>query len=47
MQWFNQFFHRLFSWVPGFRNGSGWRGFKAINTARVDSPEEFRRQNDV
>lgn len=27
--------------------GSDWRGFNAIKTTKVDTPEEFRRINDV
>lgn len=47
MNWFSNFFRNLFGWVPGVkRRGSDWRGFKAVDEAKVDKPEEFRERNN-
>lgn len=35
----------LFTKKPA--TGDDWRGFKAIKTTKVDTPEEFRRMNDT
>lgn len=43
MNWLRNFFSRLF----GRNRGSGWDGFKAVDTVIVDKPEEFRDRNSA
>ena len=44
MSWLRNFFSRIFGRK---RRGSGWRGFEAVDEIHPDTPEEFRRHNDV
>jgi hypothetical protein len=47
MNWFGNFFRNLFGWIPGVKRRSDWRGFKEIDQAKVDTPEEFRERNNT
>lgn len=42
---------KFFQWIASLfsrkKRGSGWDGFKEIDTVIVDKPEEFRDRNNV